>query len=91
MRELSDRDVPVRLDVVLVGDDPASTTYVNMKQRDCDEVGIESIAHRYLADVRQEELAALVERLNAETGGLRVLYPASICPPDSTRCRSSPL
>ena len=66
VRELSDRGVPVRLDVVLVGEDPASTTYVNMKQRDCDEVGIESNAHRYPADVGQQELASLVERLNAK-------------------------
>jgi methylenetetrahydrofolate dehydrogenase (NADP+)/methenyltetrahydrofolate cyclohydrolase len=39
---LKDRGVSVRLDVVLVGDDPASATYVRMKQKDCDEVGIES-------------------------------------------------
>ncbi|CAN5222832.1 bifunctional methylenetetrahydrofolate dehydrogenase/methenyltetrahydrofolate cyclohydrolase FolD [soil metagenome] len=63
--ELKSRGVPVRLDVVLVGDDPASTTYVRMKQRDCEEVGIESRAHRFAADVSQEELAALVEELNA--------------------------
>ncbi len=64
---LKSRDVPVRLDVVLVGDDPASTTYVRMKQRDCEEVGIESRAHRFAADVSQEELAALVEELNGDT------------------------
>ena len=64
---LKSRDVPVRLDVVLVGDDPASTTYVRMKQRDCEEVGIESRAHRFAADVSQEELAALVEALNGDT------------------------
>src|SRR5919107_1500891 len=42
--ELRERGIPVRLDVVLVGDDPASATYVRMKQRDCAEVGIESLA-----------------------------------------------
>ena len=52
--------VPVRLDVVLVGDDPASVTYVAMKERDCAEVGIESKVHRYGSDVTQEELAALM-------------------------------
>jgi methylenetetrahydrofolate dehydrogenase (NADP+)/methenyltetrahydrofolate cyclohydrolase len=36
-----------------------------MKQRDCDEVGIESEVHRYPADVSQEELVSLVGRLNA--------------------------
>jgi methylenetetrahydrofolate dehydrogenase (NADP+)/methenyltetrahydrofolate cyclohydrolase len=64
--ELAERDVPVRLDVVLVGEDPASATYVRMKQRDCAEVGIESRVHRFEADASQEELASLVERLNAD-------------------------
>jgi len=64
--ELEGRGVPVRLDVVLVGEDPASVTYVAMKQRDCAEVGIESEAHRFGPDVAQEELAALVDRLNED-------------------------
>lgn len=64
---LEGRGVPVRLDVILVGDDPASATYVRMKQKDCDEVGIESRTHRFEADVPQSELAALVERLNEDT------------------------
>ena len=63
---LKDRGIPVRLDVILVGDDPASATYVRMKQKDCDEVGIESRAHRFEADTPQRELAALVERLNGD-------------------------
>ncbi len=64
--ELKSRGVLVRLDVVLVGDDPASATYVRMKQRDCEEVGIESRAHRFAANVSEKELAALVEELNAD-------------------------
>ena len=64
---LKDRGVPVRLDVVLVGDDPASATYVRMKQKDCGEVGIESRAHRFEADTPQRELAALVKRLNGDS------------------------
>ena len=64
--ELRERGIPLRLDVVLVGDDPASATYVRMKQRDCAEVGIESRAHRLPANTLQGELATLVERLNAE-------------------------
>ncbi len=64
---LKDRGIPVRLDVILVGEDPASATYVRMKQKDCDEVGIESRAHRFESDTPQEELAALVERLNGDS------------------------
>src|SRR5918997_404191 len=64
--ELRERGIPVRLDVVLVGDDPASATYGRMKQKDCDEVGIESQAHRFATGASQEELAALVEELNRD-------------------------
>src|ERR671917_2849138 len=64
--ELKHRGVLVRLDVVLVGDDPASATYVRMKQKDCDEVGIESQAHRFPADASQDKLAALVKELNSD-------------------------
>ncbi len=64
---LRGRGILARLDVVLVGDDPASATYVHMKQKDCAEVGIESRVHRFEAHTSQEELADLVERLNADT------------------------
>jgi len=62
--ELNAKGVPVRLDVILAGEDPASMTYVDMKQRDSAEVGIDSRVHRFPDDVRQEELVALVEELN---------------------------
>jgi methylenetetrahydrofolate dehydrogenase (NADP+) / methenyltetrahydrofolate cyclohydrolase len=64
--ELNERGVPVRLDVILVGEDPASVTYVASKQADSAEVGIESGVYRLPADVPQKELAALVERLNGD-------------------------
>ena len=64
--ELKERGIPVRLDVILVGEDPASVTYVSSKQRDSAEVGIESRVHRFPADVPQRELAELVERLNED-------------------------
>ena len=63
---LKEQGVTVRLDVVLVGEDPASVTYVSSKQRDSAEVGIESRVHRFPDDVPQKELAALVERLNGD-------------------------
>ena len=64
--ELRERGVAVRLDVILVGDDPASVTYVASKQRDCAEVGIESRVHSYPDEASQKDLAALVERLNED-------------------------
>jgi methylenetetrahydrofolate dehydrogenase (NADP+) / methenyltetrahydrofolate cyclohydrolase len=64
---LKGRGVPVRLDVMLVGEDPASVTYVASKERDSEEVGIESKVHRFPATVAQEELADLVASLNRDT------------------------
>ena len=66
VEELRVRGRPVRLDVILVGEDPASVTYVRNKQNDCAEVGIESRAHRFPEDASQKELIALVERLNED-------------------------
>ncbi len=64
--ELQARGRAVRLDVILVGEDPASVTYVRNKQNDSAEVGIESKAHRFAEDVPQKELAMLVEELNED-------------------------
>jgi methylenetetrahydrofolate dehydrogenase (NADP+)/methenyltetrahydrofolate cyclohydrolase len=64
--ELGEKGVGVRLDVILVGEDPASVTYVSSKQRDSAEVGIESRVHRFPEGVPQKELASLVERLNGD-------------------------
>ena len=64
---LGESGVPVRLDVILAGDDPASITYVASKERDSEEVGIESKVHRFSADVTQEELSDLVGRLNEDS------------------------
>jgi methylenetetrahydrofolate dehydrogenase (NADP+) / methenyltetrahydrofolate cyclohydrolase len=63
---LKERGVPVRLDVILVGEDQASVTYVTSKERDSQEVGIESRVHRFPTDVAQEELASLVGSLNQD-------------------------
>jgi methylenetetrahydrofolate dehydrogenase (NADP+) / methenyltetrahydrofolate cyclohydrolase len=54
--------------VILAGDDPASITYVASKERDSEEVGIESRVHRFSAGVSQQELSDLVGRLNENTG-----------------------
>ena len=67
----------VRLDVILVGEDPASVTYVRNKENDCAEVGIESRVHRFSEDAPQKELARLVEELNAdeEVSGFFIQLP----------------
>ena len=55
------------LATVLMEADPASETYVEMKQRDCEEVGIEGIHVSVEPDAPAEELYAEIDRLNADS------------------------
>ena len=65
------------LAVVIVGEDPASKVYVAGKIRDCGEVGIESREYALPEATPQEELLALVEKLNADdtVSGILVQLP----------------
>ena len=54
------------LAVVLVGDDPASRSYVRSKDKMSKELGIHSVKHELPAETTQEELVALVQKLNAD-------------------------
>jgi methylenetetrahydrofolate dehydrogenase (NADP+)/methenyltetrahydrofolate cyclohydrolase len=54
------------LATILVGDDPASAVYVGGKQKASAEVGIQGFDHRLPADASQDEVIALIERLNAD-------------------------
>lgn len=60
------RGVTPGLAVVLVGEDPASQSYVSMKERDCERLGIRSFDHRLPADLSQEALDELIAALNAD-------------------------
>jgi methylenetetrahydrofolate dehydrogenase (NADP+) / methenyltetrahydrofolate cyclohydrolase len=65
------------LAVVLVGDDPASATYVAMKERDCAEAGVRTFDHRRPAEITQEELNAIIDECNADPAvhGILVQMP----------------
>lgn len=52
------------LAVVLVGEDPASKVYVRNKEKACEEIGIYSEMHKLPEDTTEEELLALVNKLN---------------------------
>lgn len=52
---------------VLVGNDAASETYVTSKVKACREVGFKSTELRYSADMTEEQLLEVVEKLNADT------------------------
>jgi methylenetetrahydrofolate dehydrogenase (NADP+)/methenyltetrahydrofolate cyclohydrolase len=54
------------LAVVLVGDNPGSRVYVNMKQKACAELGIYSAEHALPVETSQDELINLIKKLNAE-------------------------
>ena len=65
------------LATVLVGENPASQSYVRSKQRRCEKVGFYSIGENLSADASEEEVLSLVERLNADpaTHGILVQLP----------------
>jgi 5,10-methylene-tetrahydrofolate dehydrogenase/methenyl tetrahydrofolate cyclohydrolase len=65
------------LATVLVGDDPASATYVRMKQRACAEADIRSIGKLLPAEISQDELVELVSQLNndPDVNGILVQLP----------------
>ncbi|MDR2654474.1 MAG: bifunctional 5,10-methylene-tetrahydrofolate dehydrogenase/5,10-methylene-tetrahydrofolate cyclohydrolase [Oscillospiraceae bacterium] len=72
-KELAEQGIKPKLDVILVGEDPASKTYVNGKERDCKEVGIISKVHRLPEETPQAQLLALIGKLNADTAVSGVL------------------
>jgi methylenetetrahydrofolate dehydrogenase (NADP+) / methenyltetrahydrofolate cyclohydrolase len=65
------------LAVVLVGDDPASETYVRMKRKNSEQVGIESPDHHLPRESTTEQVLELVERLNRDerVSGILVQAP----------------
>lgn len=77
VRALSDIGIQPRLDVVLVGDDPASQVYVRSKAKTSAELGMRSETHNLPADTGQAELGALIDRLNTddEIDGILVQLP----------------
>lgn len=63
---LKAQGVSVGLAVILVGDDSASRVYVNNKKKACEVCGFQSFEYALPAETTQEELLALIEKLNAD-------------------------
>ncbi len=65
------------LAVVLVGDNPASKSYVSAKEKACAEAGFASFDHRLPQDISEESLLALIDRLNHDPAvdGILVQLP----------------
>ncbi|WP_454978832.1 bifunctional methylenetetrahydrofolate dehydrogenase/methenyltetrahydrofolate cyclohydrolase [Corynebacterium propinquum] len=64
--KLREKGITPGLATVLVGDDPGSHSYVKMKHRDCEALGINSIRRDLPADISQEELLAVIDELNED-------------------------
>ena len=74
---LKEQDVVPGLAVILVGEDPASQSYVKAKERACESIGIYSDDNRLPADTSQEDLMTLVEEKNKDPriNGILVQLP----------------
>ena len=75
--ELKEKGIVPGLAVVIVGDDPASRVYVNSKKKACEELGMYSEEYALPKETTQEELVALVEKLNKDDkiNGILVQLP----------------
>ncbi|VAY86775.1 Methylenetetrahydrofolate dehydrogenase (NADP+) / Methenyltetrahydrofolate cyclohydrolase [hydrothermal vent metagenome] len=61
---LSKKNITPGLAVILVGADPASSTYVNMKNKACKEAGIYSIVHEMPESISQTNILEIIEMMN---------------------------
>ncbi len=75
--ELSSKNIKPTLATILVGNDPASETYVKMKRNTCARVGMESIAVELSEDTTTEELLEKIRTLNndANVHGILLQHP----------------
>lgn len=67
----------IRMAVIQVGSDPASSVYVNNKKKACEYIGIESLSYHLEESTTEEELLELIEKLNQDDSvrGILVQLP----------------
>ncbi len=77
VQELSSKNIKPTLATILVGNDPASETYVKMKRNTCARVGMESIAVELSGDTTTEELLEKIRSLNNDENvhGILLQHP----------------
>ena len=75
--ELKAKGVTPGLAVIIVGEDPASKVYVRNKKKGCEEVGFHSEVYELPEATTEEELLALVDKLNYDDAihGILVQLP----------------
>lgn len=70
------RGIQPRLDVVMIGDNPASAIYVDMKQKAAKTLGIDCVIHAWPKTITEEEAVARVQALNIpQSHGILVQLP----------------
>ena len=74
---LKEKGIVPTLATILVGDDPASETYVRMKQETCKRVGMESVAINLAKETSTEELLSKIDELNNDKNihGILLQHP----------------
>ncbi|MCT4783686.1 MULTISPECIES: bifunctional methylenetetrahydrofolate dehydrogenase/methenyltetrahydrofolate cyclohydrolase FolD [Exiguobacterium] len=74
---LRERGIVPKLKVILIGDDPASHSYVRGKERAAAEIGIDSQVLRFDASISERELLELIDSMNADADlhGILVQLP----------------
>lgn len=75
--ELKANGISVTLAVIQVGNNPASTVYVNNKKKGCEYIGIGSLSYELPEETKEEELLGLIKKLNERTdvNGILVQLP----------------
>ncbi len=63
-KKLKEKGIVPGLAVILVGDDPASHTYVRMKEKACETTGIYSIVHKMPSDISEEKILETIRMIN---------------------------
>ena len=66
VNDLKSKEITPCLATIVVGDNPASATYIRNKHKACEEVGILTKDHTLSNDITQEELNSLIEKLNQD-------------------------
>ncbi|GEL77372.1 bifunctional methylenetetrahydrofolate dehydrogenase/methenyltetrahydrofolate cyclohydrolase FolD [Tenuibacillus multivorans] len=66
VEQLHDVDIYPTLTVLIIGDNPASKTYVRMKQKACEKIGIQSNVVELQDDISESELLGKINQLNQD-------------------------
>ena len=74
---LKEQGISVTLAVIQVGNNPASTVYVNNKKKGCEYIGIGSLSYELPEETSEEELLSLIRELNErkDVNGILVQLP----------------